>query len=197
MTIGMTTGCYEPSFTSCDEACSADGDCAPGHTCTSAGLCASADHASECEAPPDAAADAPSPVGTYAMLLTNQDNGCAFGSWMAGAVSTVQVAISEHAAVTIAEPQGNLAVFLDAWLGSHIFAGVETSDGVSLVLAGNKMAMKGMCSYTFDASFVATQSGNLLSGNLLYEARTNGAADCGVLTNCTTRQAVSGTRGSM
>lgn len=118
-----------------------------------------------------------------------------FGGWMAGQTSTVEVEIRVHDAVYTAEPRGPVAAFLDAWLGSHVFAGSLTGASVALVLAGNKQAMRGMCKYTFDASFRAVQVGDTLTGDLLFQARTNGAADCGVLSDCTTRQSVSGARG--
>lgn len=200
--VAAVTGCYVPSFTNCTGACAADSDCAPGHSC-SAGVCVDPNHADECSTPeiatdapvePDAPPVAVSPAGVYAMTFTNQENGCAFGNWMIGATSTAEVTVSVHDDVVVGEPAGTTALFLDAWLGSHTFAGSIAGTKVTLVLAGNKQAIKGQCKYTFDASFEATLEGDSLTGNLLYRARTNNHPSCGTLTGCTTRQSVTGSR---
>ena len=128
------------------------------------------------------------------MIFTNRENGCAFPGWDVGATSNVDVQISRNGAVVVGEPLGLAAGFLDLWLGTHVFAGAQTGDHLALILAGNKAMRRGNCDYTFDASFDVTLTGDLLQGDLVYRARTNGAPACAELTGCSTRQSLNGTR---
>jgi hypothetical protein len=185
------TACYEPSYRDCEVTCVADTDCAPGHTC-SGGLCGGG---GACAVEIDAGIDAlPSAVGSYAMQLVNRDNGCAFPNWTMGATTTVDVLITQNQAVVVAEPQGVVATFLDAWLGSHVWAGAQSGNQLSLVLAGAKKNKQGKCDYTFDAAFEARLDGDTLHGELQYVARTNNHADCAMLTGCTSRSELSAVR---
>ena len=194
--VAVLAGCYGPDYASCQVACASADDCAPGHTCTGAGLCAAPDQATSCEAATvrDAAPDAVSPIGDYVMLFTNRDNGCAFPGWTEGATSNVDVQLRRNAEVVIGEPQGLAAGFLDLWLGTHVFAGAQTDDKLALVLAGDKKMKQGNCEYTFDASFDVTLHGDAMEGELIYRARTNDAPACNTLTGCRTRQSLSGAR---
>ncbi len=128
------------------------------------------------------------------MSFTNRENGCAFPSWVVGETSNVDVQVSLNGAVVVGEPQGPAAEFLDLWLGGHVFAGTQTDDRLALVLVGNKSMRHGNCDYTFDAAFDVTLTGDLLQGDLVYLARTNGGAACGDLTGCSSRQSLNGTR---
>lgn len=194
MVLVVTMGCYSPSFERCAVHCDTTADCAPGHVCTSAGLCASPDDSCEGSPGPDAAVDAPEVAGAYALLFTNRENGCDFPGWTVGAASTMTVTVTRNGAVVLAEPQGLAAGFLDLWLGAHVFAGEQTGNDVMLVLAGNKQASHGNCTYTYDAAFTAALTGENLAGDIYYRARTNGGSACGALTGCATHQAIQGTR---
>lgn len=56
-----TAGCYSPDLADCVVACAGDGDCAPGQTCGSEGLCAAPALSGRCDAlaTPDAGATMP------------------------------------------------------------------------------------------------------------------------------------------
>lgn len=152
------------------------GACASG-LCSGGGACSGAPDAPSPDTPP-------SVVGRYAMQLVNRDNGCAFPNWTPGATTTVDVIVTQNQAVIVAEPQGVIAAFLDAWLGSHVWAGAQTGDELALVLAGTKKQKQGKCNFTFDAAFDARLDGDTLRGGLQYVARTNGHPDCAMLTGC-------------
>ncbi len=188
-------GCYDPHYESCRVACAADTDCAHGHSCV-AGLCTAANVTCSTMMP-DAAvpSDAPvSPVGRYTLTLTNAENGCRFPDWKPGATAQITIDISQSKSVVIAQPTGSVAALLDAWLGTHVFAGSFAAGKLQLVLAGTRTATQGDCTYTFDATFAATLDGSRLSGNLVYQPRTTTAGACGGLAGCMTRQTFDGNR---
>jgi hypothetical protein len=191
--LAAASGCFTPRYEDCHVACTSDEDCAPGHACSAAGLCAAPGDPLVCGAPaaPDAAV---SPVGMYSVALTNQENGCGFPDWAPGATSNVEVKIREDKLMLAADPQGSLASLLMSWLGSHTFRGPYQGARLELVLAGSKLASQQSCTYTFDVTLDATLDGDLLDGSMLYRARTNGVSACGALNGCASRQALHATR---
>jgi hypothetical protein len=191
--LAAAGGCFDPRYEDCHAACTSDEDCAPGHACSAAGLCAAPGDPLLCGAPatPDAAI---SPAGEYSLALTNQENGCAFPDWTIGATLNVDLKIDEDQLFLVAEPKGSLAMILMSWLGSHTFRGPNQGARLELVLMGNKFSSQQSCMYTFDVTLDATLTGDLLEGSQLYRARTNGATACGLLNGCTSRQSLRGTR---
>jgi hypothetical protein len=182
------SGCFHPVYDDCRVACTADEDCAPGHACGAAGLCATSDDPLACGDPPI------SPTGLYALTLTDQENGCKLADWRAGNASSAAVEIRERDAVVTAVPQGNLAMSLADWLGTSTFTGPHRGARLELVLAGTRSYFDRGCVYTFDATIDATLAGHLLEGSLFYRARTNGAWGCAGLAGCASRQALRGAR---
>jgi len=196
----VMTSCYEPDFADCTVVCADNSQCAPAEICTGAGKCAAPANALACAG--DGATDGtidPGDVvvaGRYATLLTDRENGCAFGNWVDGMTGTsFDLVVEQVSSTAVAALQDNLALWFDAWLGSHLFAGAVDGARMVLVLPGSHTTQRADgCSFTYDVVLDATLIGDELAGSLLYQARTNGAAACGALTGCVTRQQVSAVR---
>lgn len=188
-------GCFSPSYDECRVACTSDEDCAPGQSCGAAGMCVGSGDPLACS---PAIPDAPpvSPVGTYDLVLTNQENGCAFDNWVVGSTSNIDVKVSRVAALLMGEMLGSMATILKSWLGTSTFSGPPQGARLELTLLGIKDSSQLNCVFTFDLTFDATLDGDMVDGSMFYRARTNGASGCGVLTGCVSRQALRGTRTS-
>lgn len=139
--------------------------------------------------------DEPADVsGSYAIMLTNRENGCNIGNWMVDATNDVTVDVSQNGAAASADVKGLAAAALDFVLGGHVFTGSVDGSHLDATIVGNRGGTMGACAYTIDATLDADLTGNTLNGTVLYQAKTNGAADCGALTGCTSRQEFSGAR---
>lgn len=195
--LATAGGCFGPTYEDCAVACTSNDDCAPGQTCGAAGMCTASDDPMACTGG-SATPDAPPamPVGTYNLVLTNQENGCSFPDWDAGATANASMKISQMSMTQSysAEMQGNAGMIIKSWLGTNIFMGPLVVNRLDLVLMGTKNTSLNGCVYTFDLEMDATLTGDVLDGTLAYRSRTNGASACGVLNNCTSRQALRGMR---
>jgi hypothetical protein len=202
VSLVVLAGCYEPDFADCTVACSDTAECAPGEVCTGAGKCAAPANALACagDGADDGTIDPGTPparvAGRYATLLTDRENGCGFGNWVDGTTGTsFDLVVDQVNTTAIAALDGNLALWFDAWLGSHLFAGSIDSAHMVLVLPGSHTTLRADgCSFTYDLVLEAELAGDQLTGDLLYQARTNGAPSCGPLTGCVTRQQLSAIR---
>ena len=134
-------------------------------------------------------------AGTYSIALTNRENGCNLGTWTVGdTAQNVGAVITQDGEQVSADVQGAARVGLDLWLGAHVFTGVIEGDELELSIAGTRAGSMNACAYTYDAVLDATISGDVLRGEVRYQARTNGSPDCGALTGCASRQELNGTR---
>ncbi len=134
-------------------------------------------------------------AGTYTIALTNRENGCNNANWTVGAMTSgVGVTITQNGGAASAEVQGAARLTLDVVLGNHIFTGEVHGNHLDLLITGTNSFSMGTCDYTIDAQIDATLDGDVLSGNIFYRARTDGAADCGALTGCASRQELLGNR---
>lgn len=133
--------------------------------------------------------------GTYTIVLTNRDNGCNLTNWEVGRPSDpVAVVITQAGADVTVDVQGLAGSALDFVLGSHAFDGSVSGHAVTATITGTRAQSQGACAYTYDATIEGTLSGDNLNGRVLYQARTNQAADCGTLTGCTSFQDFAGAR---
>jgi hypothetical protein len=199
--LAAAGGCFGPAYEDCAVACTSSDDCAPGQACGAAGMCTASDDPMACTGGGSATPDAPSPspampAGTYNLVLTNQENGCSFPDWDASATANVSMKISQMAMTQsyLAEMQGNAGMIIKSWLGTNVFTGPLVVNRLDLVLMSTKITSMNGCLYTFDVEMDATLTGEVLDGTLVYRSRTNGASGCGVLNNCTSRQALRGAR---
>ena len=195
MLLAAASGCFDPAYEDCSVACTSNEDCAPGHACTAAGVCAGGDDPMVCGAPePEPAA---SPIGMFNLTLTDQENGCAFPDWDPAMTSRVDLKISESSNNLVGEPQGTMANILQGWLGTKTFKGPKAGLKVQLQLTGKRYSTQQGCDYTFDVTLDTTLSGDRLEGSLYYRSRTNETTTCSSRSGCTSRQALTGTRASM
>ena len=134
-------------------------------------------------------------AGSYAVNLTNKDNGCQFANWTVGAMtSNVPITITQAGGEVTANVTGVAGTYLTVVLGSASFTGTIDGSSLSLKLFGTRSATKENCAYTINASLDAASSGDLIEGKINYESATNGSPDCGALQGCVTSQAFNGTR---
>jgi len=134
-------------------------------------------------------------AGTYTALTTSRDNGCNLSNWVVGAQSSpITVQITQSGAAASADVQALAGAGLDFLVGGHVFTGSVSGRRVDLTIVGTRAMSSGACAYTIDATLLGELTGNSLDGAVVYEARTNGAADCGPLTGCSSHQDFAGSR---
>jgi hypothetical protein len=134
-------------------------------------------------------------AGTYTVSLTQREDGCNYG-WTGQSNAGVEVVITQNAAAVSADVQAAAGArfALDAILGNHVFTGSVDGTHLDLLITGTTSFSMGTCDYTIDAQIDATLDGDVLSGNIFYRDKTDGASDCGALTGCTSRQELLGNR---
>lgn len=140
--------------------------------------------------------DGPADVaGTYTIVLTNRENGCNLTNWTVGSASDpVAVVVTQDGSDASADVQGLAGSALDFALGSHVFQRDVDGNRLEATIAGTRPQGQGACAYTYDATLDGRLSGDNLNGRVDYQAKTNGAADCGALTGCTSYQDFAGAR---
>jgi len=134
-------------------------------------------------------------AGSYAVNLTNKDNGCQFDNWTVGSMtSNVLISITQSSGDATATVTGVAGAYLAVILGSAAFTGTVDGNSLTLKLFGTRSATKGSCSYTINAVIRAASNGDLIEGTISYESATNGSPDCATIEGCASAQAFNGTR---
>lgn len=134
-------------------------------------------------------------AGSYTIAVTNGPNGCNFDSWTEGATSEgIPVAITQDGASASALVQGLTGVLLDLLLGSHVYTGQVDGNSMTLVIYGQNAATQGNCTFTYNSTIDADIDGDVLTGQIRYEAATVGNPDCAAIEGCATIQYFNGTR---
>jgi len=133
-------------------------------------------------------------AGTYAMQVTNGDNGCMFANWTVGAQGEAPVTITQEGPNVTATVMGVAAISLGIAVGSNVFTGTIDGDDLDLAIIGDNALSMGSCAYTINAELHATVNGDSMSGRLEYRAATNNSSECGALTGCLTVQQFAGSR---
>ena len=133
--------------------------------------------------------------GNYTVALTNRDNGCNLDNWTEGdTASGIPVDIAQTDAAVTATVGGGAGITLGLWLGDNHYTGEVDGNDLLLQLEGNRNMSQGTCDYHYMSVIDASLSGDVLSGEIRYEAVTDGANDCGALTGCASVQEFNGTR---
>ncbi len=133
-------------------------------------------------------------AGTYSVNVANRANGCEFADWDGGTASNIPVTITQDGESATASVSGLTGAYLDLVLGGHDFIGTVDGDQLELTLVGERSQSEGNCTWTFDAIIDAEIDGDVLTGEIRYESRTNGGPDCGTLTGCASVQELNGAR---
>lgn len=89
---------------------------------------------------------------------------------------------------------GTGGLFLDLWLGGRVYTGTVRGNWIHMILYGTKSNQAGNCTYTVNSTVVAEIDGDVLVGDILYTAATNGNPDCAPLEGCSSLQSFNGTR---
>ena len=135
-------------------------------------------------------------AGQYTVAVTNRDNGCNLQSWTVGqSTANIMVAITQNGSTADATVQGGTGAYLDIILGAHDFTGTIDGHHLSLTLFGTRTSNSGNCTWTYNANLEADLSGDVLTGTIDYQPKTNGNPDCTATQNsCKSTQDFNGTR---
>ncbi|MBT8496164.1 MAG: hypothetical protein KJO07_24175 [Deltaproteobacteria bacterium] len=133
--------------------------------------------------------------GNFTIAVTSRDNGCNFDNWMEGdTASNIQMTITQEGAEVTATIEGLVGAYLNLVLGDNEFNGDADGNDVVLTLFGTNSATEGNCTYTVNGVVDGELNGDVLEGQLRYEAATNGNPDCAALEGCASVQDFNGTR---
>ncbi|MCB9593109.1 MAG: hypothetical protein H6719_10285 [Sandaracinaceae bacterium] len=143
-----------------------------------------------------AAGCAPADVaGNYSVNLTNGENGCGLDNWTVGeSTANIPIVVTQSDDTVQLDVQGLGGTYLDVVLGSSLFNGNVSGNGISAALIGSNAGRQGGCTYTTTVDLDATVDGDFIEGELQWRPVTNGHADCGILETCRNYQSFNGTR---
>jgi len=136
-------------------------------------------------------------AGEFTIALTNRENGCGFDEWQEGkTTSNIPLTMAQDGADVTGTVGGVSGGYLNLVLGSNVFHGTVDGDDIDMTIYGDRSSTDGNCTYTVNATVAAAFDGDLLQGDILYTAATNGNPDCETsgLEGCETRQEFNGTR---
>ena len=134
-------------------------------------------------------------AGSYTIAVTNADNGCNFTDWTVGDTTEgIRVSITQDGASATAVVEGITGTFLTLALGSNQYNGDVDGNSLYLTLYGTTTATEGNCTFTYNSIIDAGISGDVLTGDIRYEAATVGNPDCAAIEGCVTLQHFNGTR---
>lgn len=134
-------------------------------------------------------------AGDYTISVTNRENGCGFDNWTEGdSASNIGLTITQDGSDVTGTVTGATGTWLNLVLGDNVFRGSASGGGVTMTLFGTRSTSQGNCTYTVNATIGADADGDVLTGDILYEAATNGNPDCASLDGCASRQEFNGTR---
>jgi hypothetical protein len=133
--------------------------------------------------------------GNYTLSVTNRDNGCNFNNWNVGeSFTNIHASFIQSGDGITADFMDYVRVVYDAVLGTHTMGGAVDGDEIDMSAHGTKTYTIGTCTYTIDAHFKATLTGDTLTGRIDYIGVGNGATDCNGINGCVSFQDVNGTR---
>ncbi len=134
-------------------------------------------------------------AGNYTVNVTNGENGCAFDGWTVGeTASSIPLVVTQDDSTVQLDVQGTTGGLLDLVIGSSLFNGTVSGNGIDAALVGSNSARQGECAYTITVDLDASIDGDFLEGELRWRPVTNHHADCGILETCSTFQSFNGTR---
>jgi hypothetical protein len=133
--------------------------------------------------------------GAYTLSVANDVNGCDFDNWDEDAVATnTPFSIEQDGKSITGTMEGIAGGVYELLLGNSTFEGEVSGTTLNMTLYGERAVQDGNCSFTVNAEFTATLSGDALEGMIDFTARTNNNPDCVDFEGCRTRQKLNGTR---
>lgn len=134
-------------------------------------------------------------AGSYTIAVTNAENGCNFDNWVEGETSQgIMVDITQNDTAVSAQVEGLTGTLLSLVLGSNVYTGEVDGSHLELIIYGEVAATQGNCTFTYNSIIDADSDGDVLTGEIRYEAATVGNPDCAAIEGCVTRQQFNGTR---
>lgn len=134
-------------------------------------------------------------AGSYTVAVTNGSNGCSFDNWVEGdTASGIPVTITQTGESASAVVEGVTALGLGLLFGSNQFDGEVSGSSLNLVVYGSNSITEGNCTFTYNGVIDAELTGDVLTGEIRYEAATVGNPDCAGIEGCVTVQRFNGTR---
>lgn len=127
------------------------------------------------------------------MAITNGASSCSF-DWEEGKEATnIGLTLTQEGN----DVHGTLDGITGAWFtlvfGSADFDGTIEGSSLSLTNYGERTAQQGNCSYTYNSTVDAKQTGDTIAGTITYSTKTNGNPDCDAI-ECSATQKFNGAR---
>lgn len=134
-------------------------------------------------------------AGTYTVNVTNRDNGCSFDNWTEGeTASNINMTLTQEGSEVTATVDGLVGAYLNLVFGDNQYVGSADGNSLELTLFGTRSATAGNCTYTVNGILDGDLDGDVMQGQLRYEAATNDNPDCALLEGCASIQDFNGTR---
>lgn len=132
-------------------------------------------------------------AGSYTVAITNGASSCSF-DWEEGKEATnIGLTLTQEGN----DVHGTLDGITGAWFtlvfGSADFDGTIEGSSLSLTNYGERTAQQGNCSYTYNSTVDAKQTGDTIAGTITYSTKTNGNPDCDAI-ECSATQKFNGAR---
>jgi hypothetical protein len=133
--------------------------------------------------------------GSYTVAVTNGANGCMAVNWTVGDSNPgIPVTIAQDGSNVTATVEGLTGTYLQAGLGSRVFAGDVSGHSLSLELIGTTPQTQGSCTFTYNALLDGDIDGDVIMGTITYTGVSQDTANCSAIIGCESVQDFNGTR---
>lgn len=143
----------------------------------------------------DASSAPPADIsGNYSISVTDADNGCQLGNWVAGqSAQNIQFVVTQNGAALTGEVKGVAAIYF-ALAGIGPLQGSASGTHGNVTAVGTTSIKDGTCAFFYRVTADFTLTGNAINGTMTYSHSTNHDPSCGYHETCTSTQNVSGSR---
>lgn len=132
-------------------------------------------------------------AGNYTVAITNGASSCTF-DWEEGKEATnIGLIITQEGHDITGTLDGLTGAWFTLVFGSADFEGTIEGSSLSLTNYGERTAQEGNCSYTYNSTVEAKQTGDTIAGTITYSTKTNGNPDCKAV-ECSATQKFNGAR---
>jgi hypothetical protein len=132
-------------------------------------------------------------AGSYSVAITNGASSCAF-DWEEGKeASNIGLIITQEGNDIHASLDGLTGAWFKLVFGSADFDGTIKGSSLTLTNYGERTTQAGNCSYTYNSTVEAKQTGDTIAGTITYSPKTNGNPDCEAI-ECSATQKFNGAR---
>ena len=132
-------------------------------------------------------------AGSYSVAITNGASSCAF-DWEEGKEATnIGLIITQEGSTVHGTLDGLTGAWFKVLFGSADFDGTIKGSSLTLTNYGENTTIEGNCSYTYNSTVEAKQTGDTIAGTITYSPKTNGNPDCKAI-ECSATQKFNGAR---